>query len=59
MTPEDLEKLLKLIALINASAQEVTKLLANKATQGGLTTEQLFARAEEHNDAALEVIKNL
>lgn len=59
MTNEELEKLLKLIALIQMGAKAVTEILANKATQGGMTTQDLFTRAEEHNNQALDIINNL
>lgn len=59
MTPEELEKLLKLIALIQQGAKALTEVLANKATQGDMTTEEIFMRAEQHNEEALSIINDL
>lgn len=59
MTPEDLEKLLKLIALINQGAKAITDILANRATQAGMSNKDLFIRAEKHNEEALDIITNL
>lgn len=59
MDANELEKLLKLLALIQAGIRAANEILVNKATQGGMTTEEIFARAEKHNDEALELINNL
>lgn len=59
MTPDELDKLLKILALIQQGLAKANEILANKATQEGLTTDELFIRANKHNEEALVIINDL
>lgn len=59
MTPEDLEKLLKLLVLIQQGLKAANEILVNKATQGGMSTQDILVRAEKHNEEALDIINAL
>lgn len=59
MDANELEKLLKLLTLIQAGLAKANEILANKATQDGMTTEDIFKRAEQHNEEALNIINQL
>lgn len=59
MSPTDLEKLLKIFALIQQGLLAANQILANKASQGGMETKDIFARAEQHTDEALAIINTL
>lgn len=59
MSPADLEKLLKIFALIQQGLLAANQILANKASQGGMDTKAIFERAEQHTDDALSIINAL
>lgn len=55
----DVERLLKLGALITQAIQEFTNILANKEAQKGRTEDENFAHAEERNKEARKLIEAL
>lgn len=59
MSPDELEKLLKILALIQQGLVAANQILANKASQGNMDTTAIFARAEQHNSDALDIINAL
>lgn len=59
MTADELEKLLKILALIQAGLAKANEILANKASQGGMDTKAIFDRASQHNSDALDIINAL
>lgn len=59
MTPEDLDKLLKLIALGQAAFAEAINLINNHFSQGGKTDSELLDRSQQHTQEALDIINKL
>ena len=59
MSPEALERLLKLLALLAAGAMEAQAIINNHKAQEGKTNEQILTEAEAKTNEALEIINKL
>lgn len=59
MGESDLEKILKIIALLQQGIVEVANFIQNKQAQGGKTTNEIFAHAEKANAEAKNLIDSL
>lgn len=56
---QELEKLMKLIALVTQGVNEIANILANKEAQKGRTEDENFAHGEERNKEARRLIDAL
>lgn len=59
LSAEDLEKILKLTALIQAGIAELGNIVANKRAQSGKTDQEILDHAEQTNAEARKMIENL
>lgn len=59
MTPEQIERLLKLIALGTSAFMEAQIIINNHKMQAGKTEEQVLDEAQKKTEEALEIINNL
>lgn len=59
MTPEELDRYLKLFALVTQGLQQLLPFLERMKQQGGETTEQILVHAEEANKEARKIIDAL
>lgn len=59
MTVEELERITKLIALVQMGANQLIPLIARLREQGGETNEQILAHAEKANAEARKLIDAL
>lgn len=59
MTAEDLERLTKLLALIQESVVEIGKFIQNAQSQSGKSTEEILTHAEQTTKQAQELINSL
>lgn len=55
----DIERILKLTALIQAGIAELGNILANKRVQAGKTDQEIFDHAEQANAEARALIEKL
>lgn len=55
----DLEKILKIIALLQQGITELASFVQNKQEQGGKTTEEILEHAKTANDEAKKLIDSL
>lgn len=59
MTPADLERLMKLIALGQQAFIQVANIINNHKAQEGKTINQIALEAEKTTEEAIEIINNL
>jgi len=59
MTVEELERITRLMALVQLGAKELMLLIARLREQGGETDEQILAHAEKANAEARKLIDAL
>lgn len=59
LSVEELNRLLKLIALGQAAFLEAMKLINQNKQQSGQTTDEIFAHAEQTNKEAQDIINSL
>lgn len=59
LSPEELERILKLVALVQLGANQLIPLIVRLREQGGETAEQLNAHAEKANAEARKIIDEL
>lgn len=55
----DIEKLMKLMALVTQGVQEISNIIANKEAQKGRTEDENFDHAEKRNAEARRLIDAL
>lgn len=58
MNDVELERLLKLLALLQVGVLEALKILESKELQGD-KVDEIFEKTENYNREALDIIKNL
>ena len=59
MDATELERILKIIALVQQGILELSNFIQNKQSQGGKTTQEILAHAEQANKEAKDLINAL